>query len=778
MGNFIRNNCIIIAPSALHEEIYLEREANPLIDFRLMTLEEVESYFNYISDDRLKTFLLKQGVSYSLMKELIKIIISKNLSTVKDKKYERYLMYQKEAINQKLLKEIDVPSFEFENKDIVVYGYQNKQYISELLNQFNPKSIDFVNERIERTHSIYSFLDIYEELHYVFNLVCKDIDQGTKPEDIHIVGLGSETYQIVKTFASFYNLGTNLVNDICLNELDCTKKFFELYKEKSLDEVRAEFSSSTDPNVDLIFKNAYLYNIYNNKDEHIKLLKEVFNDVKCSSKTFKNSIDITNNYVFDKDAHVYLCNFTIDAYPKTPASENKEFPDSLLKQLGRRVFEDEDYEYKEELNNLLNSNKVKFISFARNVLGRECVVSNLQKIQNYKVIEDAPMLEYEYSKARGMLLKTSLVDLKRKYLYIDNRLATFDKFVDNENRIYSYDNTVSPLAIFNKKSNLKLSASSLKLYYQCPFKYFIDHITNLGEFDPSFNAELGTMIHSILENHYKENESVVDWDKYINALKSKYQLSPIENLLLNRIKDEVENESKFIYEMDSIIPDCHIETEVKITRDVKNCENLQIDGRIDKAITFNYEGKDYIFLIDYKTGSETYDEDLLKYGLSLQLPLYSYLIEDTKYNDYKTAGLFISPLLASSTRHFNDKGESTWDSHNNNKLNGIFLDNVSIFRPFVGFINGLFINKDGYLFSKGTRKFKNSVELTDIKSLAETKLIEAAKSIRSNDFKIEPKISNGNKNDSCKYCQFMKICYRNKKQYFVMNDVEEGADNE
>lgn len=769
------NNSIVLAPRSLQGEFLKKKEDNPELDFYLFTLEEIEECFDYIADDRLLLFLLRKGYSLDYSYELLPILKSVGLYKV-DSKFNEFKLLQKEAIGLGLLKENEYANFEFVNKSIYVKGYFNRQYIEKVLNRLGVKEIIFDSVQTSNKPLIHQFDDVYEELHYIFNNICSEIDKGKDINDIYLVGARSEILPLIKEFGKQYNIGIPDLSSNSLIDLSFVKNALYIYEKEGLDTVNEYLNSIDDINLILVKKAFNQLSIFEEKNKNINLLKDYFALTSSHKKVFKNVINISSSYVFPENASVYVMGFALGSFPRGKEKENVLIPDSLLLELGKCSSFDKYIEDQKACVNLITSDNVKLISFSSNILGTSCTISSLKDMLELKVTSDNN-LDFEYSNSKGLMLAASLLDLKREYLFIDDRLNYLEDCLNASSVCASYKNNLNHVVAVESDKSLYFSPSSLKSYYYCNFKYFIERVLKIGEGKETFFLEIGNLFHAILEDHYKNGLGFDEsWDKNFDEINKRYPFTETEKILLIKLKEEMKSERDYILEMDNNLPSLRVEAEKEIKGNVKNCKNVSICGRIDKTLYYNINGINYYFVIDYKTGSERFDESLVDYGLSLQLPIYVYWLKENQGEDYNLAGLFISPLL-SITPLLDDK---TIEENRRTalKLKGLFINKPSATLPFKDYIVSYNLNKDGEHYAGKSKytSFKSEKELDELAKKAEKKIIEAAEGLRKNDFSINPKFISAKLN-SCSNCPYMNLCYREESQYVYLDNSGKEENN-
>ena len=187
-------------------------------------------------------------------------------------------------------------------------------------------------------------------------------------------------------------------------------------------------------------------------------------------------------------------------------------------------------------------------------------------------------------------------------------------------------------------------------------------------------------------------------------------------------------------------------------------------------------GEDLVSIVDYKTGTITTNINNLKYGLSMQLPIYLYLIRKSNlFTNPKIVGIYLQKVLNSkySFQSTKTKEEMQRDNlklqgYSNSDLEKLsFLDKTYEKSEL---IKSMKLNKDGS-FASYTKVLSDS-EFDDIMSYTEKKINSAIDSILEGDFTINPKVVD-NKNLACSFCKYKDLCFMTNKDLVYLDKVED-----
>ena len=214
-------------------------------------------------------------------------------------------------------------------------------------------------------------------------------------------------------------------------------------------------------------------------------------------------------------------------------------------------------------------------------------------------------------------------------------------------------------------SDIVLSFSRFEKYVLCPFNYFCSYELKLRESTRArfrFN-DIGTFVHYVLEKLLKyaitelDDGSLPDREmltkksdeivnEYIDSIFPTEEqtsarlrhlfdrLKKLSRLVLDNIVEEFEH-SKFrpaFFELEADGKDGSPSPMVLIPDD--NSYRVTFKGVIDRVDLMKKDGKVYIRVIDYKTGSKTFKPEDLEHGMNLQMLLYLYTLCRNKDNDF------------------------------------------------------------------------------------------------------------------------------------------------
>ncbi|MEE3491911.1 PD-(D/E)XK nuclease family protein [Ruminococcus sp.] len=340
--------------------------------------------------------------------------------------------------------------------------------------------------------------------------------------------------------------------------------------------------------------------------------------------------------------------------------------------------------------------------------------------------------------------------------------------------------------LFGKE--MRLSSTKIDVYHKCPFRYFCEYGLHIRERRKATvdALEYGTLMHHIFEvffsrysreEYIQMDESAIEvivsdiLDNYIDVHfggteeKSERFLyllyrtkSTATRLLLHMIREL--GQSDFIpvdFELGvgEDIPDYSVE--------LKDGLRLSVRGSVDRVDRCDADGKSYIRVIDYKTGTKEFNINDLLYGLNLQMFIYLYAIRENgaqRYGEITPAGVLYMPAVSPSVSADPDTPEAKIRSELIKKyaMKGVILDDADVVAHMEHDGEGVFIPaklKDGVV-SASAGSLATLEELGAIFRRIDELTTAMAQSLYDGDVAALP--LKGKKYDGCAYCVYRAVC--------------------
>ncbi len=377
------------------------------------------------------------------------------------------------------------------------------------------------------------------------------------------------------------------------------------------------------------------------------------------------------------------------------------------------------------------------------------------------------------------------------------------KTMEKELFLKNYEDSLSKETVaklYGKELNS--SVSKLESFSVCPFSYFMEYGLKAKErklYELS-KPDIGTIFHKIMEEFFKYvNDKKIDWNSiteeklgkiidlsiksliaetsngiFLSSAKYKYMLNGIKDVSENSLKTVLShiNSGKFSpigfemgfgkqYKLPAIIIE------------LANNSKLVLTGKIDRIDVLNKDGKNYIKIIDYKTGQKAYNLADVYYGLQLQLLIYlDALIKQGKKflgENVLPGGIFYFKIQDPSVN--GDYSMTGKDIKNalmkEFKMSGLLLNDKDIVKMIdeidIGYskIVSLFISQDGSI-SKTRSSIASLEEFTALRNYVTTLAAEIGNKIINGNIEVYPykklTTTNNDKSTGCDYCKFAPIC--------------------
>ncbi len=775
---------VVICPKERQDDFLRLKRERPFLNLSIYTKEEAVGLFGMSYDARAVSYLLGKGIKYPLAKELLEAFCAPKFDKTTSPKLLKYKKYYDELITASaekapLLSRAFSPESSFKDKHIVISGYGDASRISEYISSCTSNmTIDFDIEGEKETPKTYlEFPDIYEELHYVFNEIAKKIDEGTKPDDIYIVGADDEHSLYLKDFSKYYGFGIDMPSSTRLYD---HPSFHLLEEEMLLDSPFDEALNKTEreyPSIDFTpFRNevAPLIESFDQVEEKIKIIREIAKTIVISEPNSRNAVHLASHFIVPKGAKAYIINFAMGSFPLV-YKESGYLSDSEKKEIGLETAKEVTRDDMTRLENLLKSGQVELITFKKMAFGKTVFPSGLAA--TYGIKKEMPSLKpYEYSHAKGAFLLSMLKDKEADYDEYDERIAALEKRVDPSFRTYGYKVSEKNIPIKNEGC-VYFTQGSHDDYASCPFKYLYNRHLDLSPFEPTFDISIGNIFHKVLEWHHADPS--IDprdlYDKAVKEAEEKYPFNAKERFILEYIAAYSKKDVLFHDELSDSLKKFASDEEAEGKFGVTIDDKTKLCGRFDKRISFSTGDAGYLMIIDYKTGATNFDYDrFLSTGTGSQLPIYLYAASnDPKYEDYKVAGLFIAPLLKDANETLDKDGPLDDSDRNRMRLEGVFINDPSLWNQ-IGLwteknaslaFEHMTITKDGNFGKRGDKKyFLSEEEFEKLCNSLVDRLKKESNAILNGEFEINP-IRIKSQVDACAFCSFRDVCYRSEKDF-------------
>ena len=792
-------NIVIAHPS--RKDFYLRKKAeDPYLDLVVMTLPEMKALFDYNYDDRALRFLLGKGYKYLVAKDLLTAFCAPDFD--KGLEVKKYADLRDELIKEHLLFKTAYPERTFMGANIIVSGYYREaqtiifKYLRNVPGMLQT-SFELEDYKDPKENVLNKFVDPYEELHFVYNKIAYDIEVNKTPiSKIYVYGLSSEYAPLINEFNKMYGFTIDYRLGERLFDKPIYKLFRGTYEEKGLEEaitlMREKYPDSKDGDTIERFAREFAVVFEKEPAKTLSIYDAIAKDKRPYDTKYKNVITVLDEPVCPLDGHLYCVNFAMGTYPSV-SNESGLFSDKEKAIIGLETSKDKSLNDSERIEKLLQNNNLKLITFFE--LGFESNHFPSGFAEKYDMASvNNPVAEdengpYEYAHDKGGFLYAALEDEYENYLQDDKRRLPYKDVSEVKGyRSYDYRFTGTKAGRNPKRS---YSASNLIVYRSCPFKYLMGNVIYADDSPANFGQRIGTIFHKVLELYHtsedfdfnKAYDLAISYeegrtpDPGANPHDVKVPFTPKEKALIENLRSYCAKSLEFQEKYEAFLqnPSFTAEGGFKI-----NLDGIKVTGRYDKVITFDYEGEKYCFIIDYKTGNASFDEKLFRsdYGLSLQLPIYAFAVENDKasFDNAKIAGLFISPILPYDLVN-GQSGSMNESDQTNLKLKGLFLNHPKFLSSLgIGLkgnsdiIDGCKINEDNQVTSSAEfPKAKSDEQFKEIAERAKEIIKESDERIMKGNFEIKPAVTKNPNTDACDHCPFHDVCFVDRKTIKVEN---------
>ena len=311
----------------------------------------------------------------------------------------------------------------------------------------------------------------------------------------------------------------------------------------------------------------------------------------------------------------------------------------------------------------------------------------------------------------------------------------------------------------------------MNTYNECRFKYYLNYVLKLNTFEDTFAAFIGSLYHRILQLYKRPN---FDFEEEYQKYLEKRSLSLKEKVLLVRLKKELLDLLEQEKKQDLILGYNEELHEQKIEIPLKKDIEVIFTGTIDKIMYYKKVEDTYFAIVDYKSGAVDTRIEKMKYGLSMQLPAYLYLINYSRVFDNPIfTGIYYQNILFNYPSF--DKKPLEEIKKDRIKLQGYSTDDVTILERFDPTYENSEVIKSMKTTEKGFyhyAKLLNDQEIYNMIRYTKKQIEKNTTEILAGEFTINPKVYDG-KNISCEFCAFKDICYKAQKDTVYLDKVED-----
>ena len=771
--NKIEKNSILVIPYNIKDTLleYID-SSNILNNFKIMTFSDLKKGLMFDFDNRaiygiMKNFNLNYSISKSYINDTYYLNNDDNdkmnfLRNIKD-----YLTDNSLLIIDNLFKDL----LKSKNK-LYVFGfdYINKfnNYLLELAKEYIDVVILPKNEH-DYKHTVYGFNTIDEEVSYVAEEISKLIDSGIPLNKIFIANYSDEYYFSFKRIFSSYNIPyfiknettifTTNVGQFFIDNLDNNKDFL-------LHKLRTKFGGDNK----VVQKISTLLNTYywcDNITDAKELIIEETKTIKIPSIHYKDEIKTINliNNIINDDEYVFLIGFNLGVIPKLKRDEdylNDSIKPSFL-------------ETSSEYNNIVKNNYIRVLKDIKNITITYKLNTPFNNYypsflidNNYLIDNPSSFSLSSYSSEINKINYAKRIDNLIKFNEKNEELELLNntyhiEYNTYDNKFTGVDNSK---LIDNIDGKINFSYSNISTYNECPFKFYLSNILNIRKYEQTSEQFIGSLFHHVLEKCLDNYELDIDtvYDEYIKNTDT-IELKNCDYFFINFLKKEIHFVIDTIREQYKHSK--HQETwhEKKLEIEHNKKIKTKVKGFVDKLLVLNNS----VIIVDYKTNNTIVNPDLFQFGLSLQLPIYLYLLSELD-SDIEVAGMYMQHILNLKSE-FNPDTNYIDEKKKQLKLSGITIKDIDLISNFDDTYE-----KSDVIF--GVKVLKKTGDLQENKRVItkdeRDELLELVKviinttidNVCDGKFDIRP-IKVYGQTDGCQYCEYKDICYRKYKDFNI-----------
>lgn len=770
LEKYLQNDLLIVCPNKIKMRI-LNRYCNQLTSFKFMTKEEFKSHYFFSYDNQAILYLMEKyhyhiDVAKTYLENLYVVDLNKEY---KSKKLIFLKELKRELIMNQLLQIDPLFSDYLKTKKIIVLGYG-------VLEKYEEKMFcdaDIIKNEMKKLDiPVFACDTLEEEILFVIEKILQLVKQKVELNQIYIANITDEYLYPMKKLFSYFHIPIQLDMKECIYGTKIVKDYLTT---KKIPAFKTKISSKL---VEVINNLVELKDSKYYQDFLIEKLKHTYLKPQ-SSKNEVHIINLEEEQIGDND-YLFVVGFNQDSMPKIYKDEDF-ITDKIKQEVDLYQTKDKNKMSKEHIIGILSNTKNLYLSYKKRSNFNYYLPSSFIEELNLEVIPYNGNKIYT-SNLYNKIFLTHLLDLYYKYgetsLLLKKLMSHYSLDYDTYNNQFTRIHSTNIRNYMN--NSLRLSYTSLNTYNLCAFKYYISYVLKLKPSEDTFFMFIGNIFHYIFSIMYHEHFSFDrEWNKYLD----KYDLSVKERVLLENLKEKLKEDISIIKDLEMLSSYKDILTEEEITIKLKGKENVFLTGKIDKIMYKKDLEDTYFSLVDYKTGNINTDIGNMKYGLNMQLPIYLYLLSNSKlFTSPIFTGMYFQKVLYPNLKWESNKSLDNMKK-NNLKLQGYStdsLENLEFFdRSYENseWIRGMKINKDGS-FSKNSKVLSDS-EIYNTLKYTKKMIEECTDHILNGDFSINPKIVD--KKKACDNCNFKDLCFVNPKNFIYLEKVENldflGGDN-
>lgn len=759
----LEDNMLIICPNEEKLRILATLEPDQkLLNLKFMTKEEyLKNYFFTYTDEAI-LYLMKK---YHYNVDVCKIYLNYLYVIDDTKKYQNpklnFLANLKKELEKENLLEYH-PNIKkyLSNKKKIVLNYPKLDLYEE-----KALSVTTTNDISYHPIKVVEYQTMEDEVNGVALEILELLKRKVDINHIYLTNVTKDYLYTIKRLFSYYKIPINLPMNYSILGTETVKKYLETNK---LDMTKND--KITRKLVSVINS---LKTIEEDSPEFRTLLLSKLKNTSIDSVSYQDAISVKKleKETFTADDYVFVLGFNQDNLPKLE-KDIDYISDKDKEEVDLYQTANKNNQAKIALMNCLLSIDNLYLSYKLSTPFQSMYPSSL--IEEYKMEVLTPKKDpFSKSNLYNELRLGSKLDTYNRYQ--EESMMLKELYTHYQIPYQTYQNTFKGI---NKNTYLehlpyplKLSYTSINTYNECKFKYYLNYVLKLNTYKDTFAAFIGSLYHKILQLYKYPN---FDFEEKYQSYLEKRDLSLKEKVLLVRLKKELLDLLEQEKKQDLILGYQDELHEQKIEIPLNKEIEVIFTGTIDKIMYYKKIEDTYFAIVDYKSGMVDTKIEKMKYGLSLQLPVYLYLIETSKvFENPIFTGIYYQNILFNYPSF--EKKDIDVIKKDRLKLQGYSTDNINILERFDTTYENSEVIKSMKYTEKGFghyTKVLSDEEVYQITKYTENYIKKNMHDILDGDFKINPKVYDG-KNMSCEFCEFKDICYKEQKDIVYLDKVED-----
>ena len=329
---------------------------------------------------------------------------------------------------------------------------------------------------------------------------------------------------------------------------------------------------------------------------------------------------------------------------------------------------------------------------------------------------------------------------------------------------------------------LSASYSRLERFIKCRFAYFCEYELKLRDYEPaSFGApDIGSFMHGVLEKTVKwiaeggegdiaENVRKIAGEYISEIFRMPPELVPKRlahlfeylcrsaEIFAARIKEELEVSS--FHPRDFELTVGREGDAVEPLRLESGEVSVELRGKIDRVDTYeDGDGRLFVRVVDYKTGTKTFRIENVKLGLDTQMLLYLFSIWENGAKRYQSEPIPAAVLYAGIKPPQVDMkvGEDTSAFEGSVSASGLFLKDEDILRAMDPMLKGEYIPVKEADLAKGKPNLIGEGAFADLKKEVTEVILKYAAELKRGVACAKPLETEGTV--PCEYCKMKAVC--------------------